>query len=82
MSWNRDGVPTQEDATQMDTNFTPQDIEDARLAGFQAARHLEGHLLCPHPKGSTLYRAWMDGWKLKLFEPVGSMRLPLDRRAA
>jgi len=48
----------------MGTRFTSQEIEDARLAGFQAARQLERHRLCPHPNGSELFRAWMDGWQL------------------
>jgi hypothetical protein len=45
------------------TTMSPE-IEDARADGFAAARAGEHCLTCPHPLGSLLRRAWMDGFKL------------------
>jgi len=54
----------------------------AALAGHQAASHGDAWVKNPHPHGSALHRAWVDGYRVAIETPVASYRLPGDRRAA
>lgn len=45
-----------------DAIYSP-DTDDARLAGYQAARRGECFKACPHPYRTPLRTAWLEGWR-------------------
>lgn len=42
------------------------DVDDARFAGYQAARKGECYRHCPHPYRTSLRTAWLEGWRTGL----------------